>query len=133
MKDDVSDYRDLYLKTAHEYLENIDKNLYTIDTSTSSTAPLVEDLHRDAHSLKGMSYAIGYPSIASMARCIELYFLAVMKNERNISSEDITIIKTALQKTKELLAYVQTSQKELDATSEIESLKNQLHIEFPAV
>lgn len=95
--DDLSKYKDLYLKTAKEYLSKID---VSFESSSTNPQQAVEDLYIDVHSLRGQSNTMGYIAAAKLCEPVEEK-LKVMKETGNFSELDslrfpIERIKTAI-------------------------------------
>lgn len=69
MKFDLNKYLNLYLTEAKEHLENASKILEKVEEPFSEEE--INNLFREAHSLKGMSAAMGYNHISELAHQME--------------------------------------------------------------
>ncbi len=66
----LSDYKNLYLQTAKEY---INKMLISLDklTSDAFNKEALNDLHIASHSLRSQSQVMGYNDIAQLSKSLE--------------------------------------------------------------
>lgn len=67
---DISEYKNLYLKTAREYLEILNKNLVVLEQNQNDHEAL-NQMFIAAHSLKSQSQVMNYMEIVSLALSIE--------------------------------------------------------------
>lgn len=69
MANDVSEYKNLYIKTAKEYISKID--LLLTKKRSEINDEDVNNLYIDVHSLAGQSNAMGYGTIAKLCKIVE--------------------------------------------------------------
>jgi chemotaxis protein histidine kinase CheA len=81
MTQDLSDYQDLYISTAKEYIQSLKDSIPTLP---SKSVQELEDVHRFAHSLKSQSAVMNYHDISEVAGLIEEYFELVMAGSKHI-------------------------------------------------
>jgi two-component system chemotaxis sensor kinase CheA len=67
---DISRYKGLFLSEAAEYLRNLDQGVVLLERDPRNQ-PVLEEVFRSAHSLKGMSGAMGYQEILTIAHGLE--------------------------------------------------------------
>jgi two-component system chemotaxis sensor kinase CheA len=67
---DTSKYLPLFVREATEHAEQLGRHLPSLLAATFQP-DLVDELHRHAHSLKGMSAAMGFQEICELARGAE--------------------------------------------------------------
>lgn len=101
MKFDLEKYLNLYLSEAKEHLENISKILEKTDEPFSEEK--INALFREAHSLKGMSAAMGYNHISQLAHQMENLIDKIRKNEVTFSKD---ILSNLLEFSDKLWNYV---------------------------
>lgn len=67
---DLNKYKQLYLKTAHDYLTLLKNGLRTFEPE-NLPADTLSEVHRAAHSLKGQSLVMGYTTTGLLCKKIE--------------------------------------------------------------
>jgi len=92
---DMDAYRDLFLSESADYLQAITDGLLTLEESPKSMEP-VEVIFRGAHSLKGMSAAMGYEMTAELTHKMEGLMDSVRKRTRPVDSELIDLMLEAV-------------------------------------
>lgn len=101
MKFDVDKYLNLYLSEAKEHLEKASKILEKTDEPFSEEK--INNLFREAHSLKGMSAAMGYNHISDLAHQMENLIDKLRKGEIQFSKD---IVSNLLEYNDKLWKYV---------------------------
>lgn len=99
---DTSEYRDLFLAEAREYLQGLNTSLLELEHAPEDKAVL-QDMFRAAHSLKGMSATMGYHVLASlthqMENVLDLLRQGVRQVDRNLANvlfESLDLLETLL-------------------------------------
>lgn len=124
---DLSSYRDLYLKTAKEYLEKLNHNLKIL--STEPTNPeAIEEAHLCAHSIGSQSLTMQYTTTGNLARVMEHYLSQVKDKTSQLNQESLDALQEASQKLAESISSIETSNSELDLNPETDKIKQKLNI-----
>ncbi|MHB8761526.1 MAG: chemotaxis protein CheW [Coriobacteriia bacterium] len=95
MSDDMSVYRDVFLSESAEYIQAITDGLLTLEANPSDLEP-VETIFRGAHSLKGMSAAMGYSRTQDLTHRMES-LMETVRSRRQVA--DRTLIDLMLRAT----------------------------------
>ncbi len=66
----MSKYRALFIEESREHLSELSRLLVAVEAS-SEPAPLIDEIFRHAHSLKGMAGSMGYDPITALAHRME--------------------------------------------------------------
>ncbi len=109
---DLEEFKDLYIKTAVEYVHILKDKLE--EYTTEGNKNLLQALFMASHSLKGQSYAMNYNDIGKVSREIELFFQDAQNLKRIPQSNELDAIG-------ELIEYLSLS---------IESIQNN-SVEIP--
>ncbi len=113
MKFDLDKYLNLYLTEAKEHLENASKILEKVEEPL--TEEKINNLFREAHSLKGMSAAMGFNHISELAHQMENLIDKLRKGELIFSKE---VGENLLEYNDRLWKYVLAIEKEKRAGGE---------------
>ena len=95
MSDDMSAYKDVFLSESAEYLQAITNGLIALESSPEDLEP-VETVFRGAHSLKGMSAAMGYTRTQELTHKMES-LMDTVRSRRQVA--DATLIDLVLRAT----------------------------------
>ena len=90
---DLSDFKDLYLQTAKENIVAITSGLTNLLQSENSTET-IEQVHRNAHTLKSKSNMMGYPRIGEMAKAIEETLYEVKEGKTQVTNAMLVTLET---------------------------------------
>lgn len=85
--DDLSSYKTLYISTAKTNIEAI-KNGLRVLAEDMSNEQAIEEVFRNAHTLKSKSLIMEHTEISNLAKSIEDSFSAVV-NKKNTLSEEV--------------------------------------------
>ncbi|MBS3946683.1 MAG: chemotaxis protein CheA [Dethiobacter sp.] len=114
---DTSEYRDLFLAEAREYLQNLNTALLDLEHNPGSKETL-QEMFRVAHSLKGMSATMGYNALASlthqMENVLDLLRQGVIQVERpvaNVLFESLDLLEMLLDRLDEPETYASQLEK----------------------
>jgi len=107
VKFDLDKYLNLYLAEAKDHLENASKILENIEEQL--TEEKINNLFREAHSLKGMSAAMGFNHISELAHQMENLIDRIRKGEIVFSRD---VADSLLEYNDKLWKYVLTIEKE---------------------
>jgi two-component system chemotaxis sensor kinase CheA len=75
---DVDKYRRLFLEECREYLQSMNRELLRLE-SEGEGFDGIDNLFRDAHSIKGMAGSMGYESVVSLSHAMEDVFDGIRK------------------------------------------------------
>lgn len=102
MSDDMSAYREVFLSESAEYIQAITDGLLALESDPNDLEP-VETVFRGAHSLKGMSAAMGYNRTAELTHKMESLMDTVRQRVQPIDSSLIDLMLKAVDALKELI------------------------------
>jgi two-component system chemotaxis sensor kinase CheA len=101
---DTSEYRDLFLAEAQEYLQGLNSALLELEHNPSDRET-VQEMFRAAHSLKGMSATMGYQLLANlthqMENVLDLLRQGTLQADRNVANllfESLDLLETLLER-----------------------------------
>ncbi|MDW7651004.1 MAG: chemotaxis protein CheA [Bacillota bacterium] len=99
---DTSEYRDLFLAEAQEYLQGLNTALLELEHNPSDRE-ILQEMFRAAHSLKGMSATMGYQQLANLTHQMENVLdllrqgtLQMNSSVANILFESLDLLETLL-------------------------------------
>lgn len=115
---DLSSYKELYIKTAHEYLEAMHASMVLIIADLKNESA-IETIYRSAHSLKSQSLIMGYRNTASLNEFLELTFRNIKEGKITFTEKVLEEIKTALNKVEQSVQAIETLDKELTLQEQV--------------
>ncbi len=121
MKFSIEIFKKKFLQEASEKVENLVKGLILLE-SQPENPDIIQELMRDAHTLKGSSKMMGYSEISKRAHEMEEEFLELMGGKRKIEHGIITELLQKLDSIKEFLKEIEKG-KEKSEVKEKESRK----------
>ena len=110
---DLSEYKQLYLKTATEYLHDLQSNL-TLYIADQTNAGALEILHRSAHSLKSQSLVMGYMGTGLLSKELEYIYRAIKDKKLTMSDQLSAALAEAQQKLYDSIESIKTNDKEIE-------------------
>lgn len=99
---DMDAYKDVFLAESADYLQQITDGLLALETVPHDLEP-VETIFRGAHSLKGMSAAMGYNKTADLTHKMEGLMDRVRKDELDASTEVVNLMLAAVDLVRDLI------------------------------
>lgn len=102
--DDLSQYKDLYIKTANEYIVKINKSL-TLLSDPTKISSAIDELYIDIHSLKGQSNVMGYVMAGNLCEEVQEK-LRIIKETKNYS--DIEYLREPIENIKLAIKNIET-------------------------
>ena len=102
----LGNYKNLYLKTAKEYIEKISISLDQLSSDILNKEAL-NNLHIASHSLKSQSQMMGYADIANICLNIEKTSNDRLKGISQLNIQAISDIKKSVEKLQEMLKQVE--------------------------
>lgn len=103
MGDDMSAYRDVFLSESAEYLQAITDGLLALEDNPADLEP-VETIFRGAHSLKGMSAAMGYGRTQELTHKMESLMDTVRTRQQVADGALVDLMLRATDAVRELIA-----------------------------
>ena len=84
---DTNQYMDMFLDESHEHLQSLNDGLLSLEDNMEDTS-VVNEIFRNAHTLKGMSATMGFNKIAELTHEME-DVLDLIRKEQLKLNEDI--------------------------------------------
>ena len=101
----LSDYKNIYLQTAKEYISNMSKSAVKL-TSNPLDKEAINSLHISSHSLKSQSQVMGYSDIANICLNIEKISDNALKGNVQLTDDIIVGIQKPIKQLEEMLKQV---------------------------
>ncbi|MHB8706514.1 MAG: chemotaxis protein CheW [Coriobacteriia bacterium] len=121
MSDDMSAYKDVFLSESAEYIQLITDGLLALEDDPNDLEP-VESVFRGAHSLKGMSAAMGYDRTAELTHKMEGLMDTVRKREQQVDPDLVDLMLRAVDTARELIADESAGGKRVEIAPIVEAL-----------
>lgn len=118
---DFSPYKDLYLKTAREYIDKIKQNLEVL-IKHPDNMDAINTIYISAHSLGSQSTLTNFKNMESVNAVIEHIFLKIKEGNTKVSQELITALKDATSGLTNCVDSIDSNDKEID----LSGVKSQL-------
>lgn len=118
MNNDFSEYKNLFLQTAQDYIGQIETALQTLKQN-SSDSQAIETIHIAAHSLKSQNLAMGFTSSGNVFLKIEKLF-EQLENEKTSIPENLQ---------RDLQLWIQALQGSLESIKQSGKEKNLSNLE----
>ena len=125
--DEQTKYKALYLKTARQYVKDMQDNLAQLLTG-NETKEVIDSFHLEAHSLKGQSQIMGYQSMSTISSIIEKIFYAKKENKLVLSQDLLAKLPDAVNALQECLDSIDKSNEENDVSPISETLQSLVNI-----
>lgn len=120
---DMSTYKTLFLSSAHDFVENLRRNLKLLNKNPQNKTFSYE-VFRCAHSLKGQSLAMGHKTTAALSFLLESIFREIHEGRMSYPSSLYVTLTHTVDQLDSSLQSIQINDKEIDLTESI-SLLNQ--------
>lgn len=127
MSNDLSPYKELYIKTAKDLIVAIKSDMDLLKTS-SSDRKIIERLHRNFHSLKSQSLVMGFNSLGIVNKHLESILLSIKENRKSLNKELIETVYKIVMNMEKSITTIQEQATELDLSADIAALE--LLVEF---
>ncbi len=118
---DMDQYRDVFLAESADYLQQIVDGLLALEAGDSDDVP-IETIFRGAHSLKGMSAAMGYERTADVTHKMESVMDRVRKGEMAVTPQTVNLMLSAVDLVRDLIDDESAGQHAIDPTELIGAL-----------
>ena len=91
---DTTQYMEMFLEESREHLQSLNDGLLALENDPEEVS-VVNDIFRNAHTIKGMSATMGFTKIAELTHDMENVF-DLLRTEKMKVNEDImdTLFKT---------------------------------------
>lgn len=122
---DIAFYKDLFVHTANDYLENLSKNLASLKEDLSNKE-LINNIHIAFHSLGSQSFAMKYQSTSAFCRMNEALLFKIKENKILISNELIDELLKSVETIKNSVSNIDSRNEELDLSNRITSFEKEL-------
>lgn len=121
MGDDMSAYRDVFLSESAEYLQAITDGLLALESEPNDLEP-VETIFRGAHSLKGMSAAMGYSHTQELTHKMESLMDTVRSRKQLADRSLIDLMLRATDAVRELIDEESAGTSGFDTSAIVEEI-----------
>ena len=125
---DISQYRNLYLKTAHNLVTEMQKYIGLLSTNENDKNAVYE-IYRAAHSLKSQSLMMGYSQTGLTNRLIEGLFRKIHEGKQTLSSAILFLTKEVVDHIKNSIDQIQNNNQESDLQEDIKKLHQYISLE----
>lgn len=122
MTDEWSQFQDLYVSTAREYIQSLDESLLKLEKNPQDREA-IEEIFRNSHSLKGQSAVMKYDNTAYLCHTIEDIFYEIKKKRLNLSPQVADLLFSAFDSLKKAIDQIEKEKKDIDHTAIINALK----------
>lgn len=119
---DIAFYKDLFVHTASDYLENLSKNLASLKEDLNNKE-LINNIHIAFHSLGSQSFAMRYHSTSAFCRINEAILFKIKENRVVVSDELIQELIKSTEIVNNSVLNINSSGNELDLTNQIKTLE----------
>ena len=114
-------YRDVFVSESAEYVQSIVDGMLQLESDPNDLEP-VEVVFRGAHSLKGMSAAMGYERAADLTHKMESLMATVRGREQAVDQSLVDLMLRAVDTVKVLIEDEMAGTADVDASALIEEL-----------
>jgi two-component system chemotaxis sensor kinase CheA len=122
MMGEMDAYKDVFIAESADYLQQITEGLLSLEADPTDQEP-VEVIFRGAHSLKGMSAAMGYNRTADLTHKMEGMMDRVRKGELTVKQPVIDMMLAALDVVRDLIEDESAGKSDIDADEVIAALE----------
>jgi len=120
--DDLSQYLELYTQTSNEYIQSLNASLLVLEKNPADAAA-IDDIFRNAHSLKSQSAAMGFEQTGYLCHIVEDVFYEIKKERMKLTPELADRLFAAFDALGTSLASIEKDQHEVDLSQYIDTLK----------
>ncbi|MBI2641826.1 Hpt domain-containing protein [Candidatus Roizmanbacteria bacterium] len=124
---DMTPYKELFLKAAREYLENMKKNIMVLNTVPTQKEAVYET-YRGAHSIRGQALLMGYPKLVEICSILESFFREVRESKKRYDPSMFSDLISAITKIGQSLKSIEDNNLEADLSEETDKLKSSLTV-----
>jgi len=95
----LSDYKNIYLQTAKEYINNISLS-YSKLSKNSQDSEAINTIHISSHSLKSQSQVMGFTNITNLCADIEKVSSDILNKANSVDDAFMVLLKESIDKLK---------------------------------
>jgi two-component system chemotaxis sensor kinase CheA len=118
----LSSYKDLYVKTAREFLTTAHAKLPAY-AATPKDMAILDELIRSAHSVKGQSLTMGFVKTGNLALLLETVLRKLKEDAIQLSPELLALIGEAFNALTRSIDTVEAEDKEADLADTIKKFE----------
>lgn len=122
-QDEQKQYKDLYLKSAHEYITELKDTMNKLQSGDESEG-VIDTLHRDAHSLKGQSAMMDFTSVNRLSYVMEHVFQKKKEKALEIKDELAVKLNEAIAGLENCMNEIEKTDHETDLSEVTKSLES---------
>ncbi|MBI2031910.1 MAG: chemotaxis protein CheW [Candidatus Levybacteria bacterium] len=122
MADEWSEFQDLYVSTAREYVKSLNDSLLKLEKNPQDEEA-IEEIFRSSHSLKGQSAVMKYDSTAYLCHTVEDIFYEIRKKRMQLNPQVADLLFTAFDSLEKAIDEIEREKKDVDHTEIINNLK----------
>jgi chemotaxis protein histidine kinase CheA len=119
--DDLSEYKELFDTTAHEYLEALKKSLTELAQNPAATEAIAT-AYISTHSLKSQCLAMGFTQTGLLCKVLEYNFSQIKDKEKQLTPVLQKKLEQAANELENSLTTIRTTNIEIDLQQAIEHL-----------
>ncbi|HSX33782.1 MAG TPA: ATP-binding protein [Candidatus Saccharimonadales bacterium] len=120
--DDLSQYLDLYVQTSKEYIQGLNAALLVLEKSPADKTA-IEDVFRNAHSLKSQSAAMGYQTTGFLCHVVEDVFYEIKQGRMRLTPELADKLFGAFDALGQSIAQIEKDRHEADLSEVAQNIK----------
>ena len=102
---DTNQYMDMFLDESHEHLQSLNEGLLSLEENTDDVS-VVNEIFRNAHTLKGMSATMGYNKIAELTHEMEDVLDLIRKEQLKLNEDIIDTLFKCLDSLEQMINSV---------------------------
>ena len=102
---DTNQYMDMFLDESHEHLQSLNEGLLSLEENSEDVS-VVNDIFRNAHTLKGMSATMGYNKIAELTHEMEDVLDLIRKEQLKLDEDIIDTLFKCLDSLEQMIDSV---------------------------
>jgi two-component system chemotaxis sensor kinase CheA len=121
--DDLSQYLDLYVQTAKEYIQSLNASLLVLEKNPQDKTA-IEDIFRNAHSLKSQSAAMDFTSTGYLCHVVEDVFYEIKQGRKAVTPELADELFAAFDGLGVSVSRIETESHEADLSQLAEKIKS---------
>ena len=120
---DTNQYMEMFLDESHEHLQSLNEGLLSLEENSEDVA-VVNEIFRNAHTLKGMSATMGYNKIAELTHEMEDVLDLIRKEQLKLNEDIIDTLFKCLDSLEQMINSVGDGESEdvVDVTDLVSTL-----------
>ena len=120
---DTNQYMEMFLDESHEHLQSLNEGLLSLEENSEDVA-VVNEIFRNAHTLKGMSATMGYNKIAELTHEMEDVLDLIRKEQLKLNEDIIDTLFKCLDSLEQMINSVGDGESEdvVDVTDLVATL-----------